>query len=112
MTLKSEVEDRNQNVKGTYIISSNLSNGKPYWLQEFGNQAIWFCKIFNNWKIGDVSNIGNSSGAKFLTHRGTAVNAPPNKAYPWKQFKNGNWKESKNIIVREGIIFGFFYDHD
>ena len=99
VALQGELSNKYQVCNGIYNLSSSLLNGKPFWLQEFGSQAIWFDNTYKNWKIGNISYLGMANGAKLLTHRGTAANALPNEISPWKYFENGTWVASNDVIV-------------
>jgi hypothetical protein len=98
--LKSKVGARWEDTEGVYKLSSNPVNGKAHWLQEAGSNALWFDKVFQNWKIGLVSGLGGST-CKVLTHRNTARHQP-HKAVPWIYYvKDGRWIGAEDIIVEE-----------
>ena len=85
--------------EGTYILGSNLLNGKPFWLQTTGTQAIWYDKVWKNWKIGEKSYLGSARGANFLTSKGTGETAEPHEVSTWKYFSNGAWIASTDINI-------------
>ena len=100
--LKGEVLVKWTDCVGIYNISHNLANEKFYWVQETGENALWYDPKYQNWKIGWLSRLGGSK-AKLLTQRNTASDLP-HIALPWKYMKNGVWIGTDNIIVAEGVL--------
>jgi len=104
VTLNGEVKERWEKSEGTYILAPNLLNDKPYWLKEAGLQAIWYDKVFKNWKIGDQSDLGTTT-SRLLTTKGTADTGLPHEVTPWKYLVNGAWTASTDIVIDEEDIY-------
>ena len=94
----NDVKEMWSTSEGIYILASTKVNGKNYWLQGGGTDAIWYDKAFKSWNLGGLSSLGNST-AKILTSQGTAVNSLPHEVTPWKLSVNGTWTASDDIIV-------------
>ena len=58
--------------EGTYtFIFCNCGrpvNGKPHWLQENGQNSLWYDKKFSNWKIGPKIYMGSSNCCMYSAH--------------------------------------------
>ena len=95
----NDVKEKFSTVEGIYILASTKVNGKPHWLQEGGTDAIWFDPVFNNWKLGSQSILGNAFGSKILTTKDSAEEMLPNEITPWLYSVNGSWTFSDDIVV-------------
>ena len=80
---------------GIYILSTSLVNGKPYWLQENGSDAIWYDKN-GHWNVGLESKLGQSE-AKAISS--LSQNSLPHELAPWKYYVNSAWTFSDDICV-------------
>ena len=73
----------------------NKVNGKPYWMQENGNNAIWY----NNgvWLIGKQTDLGT----EIAEIQSSDDVANPYQATKWTYVSknNGKWIESNDILV-------------
>ena len=73
----------------------NKVNGKPYWMQENGNNAIWY----NNgvWLIGKEADLGT----EIAEIQSSDDVANPYQATKWIYVSknNGKWIESNDILV-------------
>ena len=97
--LRGEAEEPLLGKEGSYYIPTQLNsnfNGKPYWIQKNGNNAIWYWA--GCWVIGKEVNLG--------THRAEIRSASDGVANPyqvtsWKYryFSHQDWIESNSIIV-------------
>ena len=74
---KGEAEESQLCKEGSYYLptqpKSNV-NGKPYWIQKNGNNAIWY--YYGVWVIGKEVNLG--------THRAEIRSASNNAANPYQ----------------------------
>ena len=86
--------------EGTYKLSLDIVNGKSYWMQEEGTNAIWFDKTFFNWKIGTKTGLGGTTSA--LYSNGNVDE--PQDATIWNYYilANKTWSESNDIEVYAG----------
>ena len=102
MAFRGEAEESQLCKEGSYYLptqpNSNV-NGKPYWIQENGNNAIWY--YYGVWVIGKEVNLG--------THRAEIRSASNGAANPyqvtsWKYcfFLNEEWIELNQMI----LLFG------
>ena len=57
--MKGDPKAAQSTLEGIYFISSDTTNGKPYWSQEEGPNAIWYAKSFREWTIASAENLGN-----------------------------------------------------
>ena len=48
--------------QGNYTIVQELINGFPYWVQQNGDNAIWFV---SSWVVGPETNLGQNYGGIF-----------------------------------------------
>jgi len=99
VALMNDVKEKFSIVEGIYILASTKVNGKPHWLQEGGTDAIWFDPVFNNWKLGSQSILGNAFGSKILTTKDSAEEMLPNEISPWLYTVKGTWTYSDDIVV-------------
>lgn len=60
--LTGEAQKFQQTKQGIYILQPNHINGKKYWLQPGGPNAIWYDKENpdQGWNIGPIGNLGSS----------------------------------------------------
>ena len=65
VTLDGGAKLAHSNREGHYIL-----NGKQYWIQDQGSNAIWFDKKFKKWRIGDVKHNGTSTSSLYSTFDG------------------------------------------
>ena len=56
--------------EGIYILCNcgRPVNGKPHWLQENGQNSLWYDKKFSNWKIGPKIYMGSSNCCMYSAH--------------------------------------------
>ena len=89
-------------LKGSIQLYSDSSlaegnvNGKPYWIQENGNNAIWYKN--GVWLIGKEINLGTDKAEIYSASNHVAN---PYQVVFWKyaSSKNGKWIESNDILV-------------
>ena len=62
VTLNGVVKDKQGGFAGTYQKASGLINGRSYYNQIDGDQALWWDKISNSWMIGDSCDLGSNIG--------------------------------------------------
>ena len=62
VTLNGVVKDKHGSKAGTYQKASDLINGRSYYNQIDGDQALWWDKITNVWMIGPSSYLGSNTG--------------------------------------------------
>ena len=84
--------------EGIYNISSNLTNGKPYWTEDKheANKALWYNAIYKLWLIGPTVNIGSNAG--FFYSQSTV----PYGTTKWYYWNNGYWNSTTTDVVIEG----------
>ena len=70
VTLANNVRIKYPSIEGTYLNPNSESknqdwksnplkiNGRSYWIQDNGLNAIWFDKKINQWNIGEKENLG------------------------------------------------------
>ena len=97
--LKGAAKDAHSSREGTYIIGSNLVNGKAYWIQESKSQsnAIWCDNKYRNWNIARIKYLGSTTAALYSPDDTVG----PFEATTWKYFKSG-WIESTDISILIG----------
>ena len=99
--LEGEAEDAlsDFDTEGTYIIGSNLVNGKAYWIQESKSQsnAIWYDNKYRNWNIAPIKNLGSTTAALYSPDDSVG----PFEATTWKYWKSG-WIKSTDIAILIG----------
>ena len=61
VTLSGVVKDKQGGFAGNYQKASGLINGRSYWNQMDGGNALWWNNIFNVWEIGNSSELGSNS---------------------------------------------------
>ena len=94
-------------LKGSIQLDSDSSlaegnvNGKPYWIQENGNNAIWYKN--GVWLIGKEIQMGTDnaeiySASNFVTNR-NPTNPYQVISWTYTSLKNGKWIESNDILV-------------
>ena len=96
VTLKGEAKDAQSTRAGIYIRGPKLVNGKSYWLQDSGTNAIWFDKAKGNWNIGPKDDLGGSLAGIATTDKVVS----PQEATTW-QYSNNGWIKSDDILVYE-----------
>ena len=99
MALRGEAEEPLLGKEGSYNIPtqpySNF-NGKPYWIQKNGNNAIWYWA--GGWVIGKEVNLGTHRAQIYSGSDGVAN---PYQVTSWKYryFSHQDWIESNSIVV-------------
>ena len=99
MKIRGEAEETLLCKEGSYYIptlpNSNV-NGKPYWIQKNGNNAIWY--YWGGWVIGKEVNLGTHRAEIRSISNGVAN---PYQVTSWKYrfFIHEDWIESNDIVV-------------
>ena len=113
MVLINDVKDTWNTCEGIYYLAPTKLNEKQFWLQNGGNNAIWYDEIYKNWKLGIKSKIGTSTPAKLMTVTSDTGTKLPHETL-WKYRTNNfwtRWIQSDDILVtlvEGGIVLGFF----
>ena len=87
VTLDGGAKLAHSNREGHYIM-----NGKQYWIQDQGSNAIWYDK--DSWNIGDKEHLGTSNCSLYSTKN----TKRPEEATTWMYAKNGGWLPTSNIF--------------
>ena len=96
--------------QGIYSSSKGKEkNGRKYWEQKDGNQAIWYSEYYNDWLIGNIDQLGTIySDVSSWTDLSTPCpyNEKNNK---WKYKINYTWIETidgaiKFKCIDEGML--------
>ena len=91
VTFKNDVMHRQRGRNGTYILQTDSAkvNGKDFWIQDRNDDrnAIWFDKIHNNWKIGDLKDIGKNFSGILSANIASELH----KVTSWKYCKEDEW---------------------
>ena len=82
LILKSKAYKYQSEREGRYYLIPKLINDYKFWLQQNGNNAIWFNKEAKNWVVGAVDCLG---GTKFCI-------SGPNDNCLWPSKIHGPWK--------------------
>ena len=100
ITLNNETKDAQGSRAGNYILAPNMVNGKKYWLQNGGTDAMWYCKN-GLLAIGLQSNIGIGGCTCGLHAPGDSTG--PETETGWK-YSNSGWYDSKDndVLVELG----------
>ena len=98
VALRGDAKETQLDKEGSYYMNIqyiNKVNGKPYWMQENGNNAIWY----NNgvWLIGKQTDLGT----EIAEIQSSDDVANPYQATKWTYVSknNGKWIESNDILV-------------
>ena len=84
---------------GTYILESNLVNGKAYWIQDTKSNALWYDKKYGFWLIGKIVDVG-SLKARIYSPNDTLG---PLEVTTWLYYSNHSWIESTDIAILPGM---------
>ena len=100
MKIRGDAEKSQLCKEGSYYLptqpNSNV-NGKPYWIQKNGNNAIWYLHGF--WRIGKEVNLGTVIAEIYSTSNDAAN---PYQVTSWKYISSNkqiNWIKSNDISV-------------
>ena len=101
VTLTGAVKERWPTSEGTYTLGPSLLNRQPYWLKKDGEQAIWYDKDWDNWKMAGQSHLWTST-SRMLTTKDSAEDGAqlPHRITPWKYMVDGAWTASSEIKVQ------------
>ena len=95
VTLEGGAKSAHSNRQGLYTLSSILVNGKQYWIQDQGSNAIWYDKKFKKWRIGDKQYNGTSTSSLHSTDD-TLISE---KATSWNYWnEDGGWMSTSNMF--------------
>ena len=97
--MKGAAKDVWHNLEGTYILGTNLVNGKAHWIQEGGSNALWHYKKYRFWLIGNIDKLGRLKASIYSPDDSIG----PLEATTWKYLDNGKWIESTDIAILQGI---------
>ena len=89
MVLKNDVLASKDSLQGIYGVYQT-TNGRTSW--KSASKAIWFVPHWNDWVIGDLSNIG--TGIRELKSEGDQGDRSPSDV------PNNEWNEDGDIIVQ------------
>ena len=97
VTLDGGAKLAHSNREGHYIL-----NGKQYWIQDQGSNAIWFDKKFKKWRIGDVKHNGTSTSSLYSTNLALV----PENVTAWKYWNDdGGWMSTSNVFGTLSMYF-------
>ena len=107
--MKDEAKDApgSRSGEGIYIRGPNEVNGKYYWIQEGGSNALWYVASKNSWLIGNKEQLGKYAGFIYSSDG----SAGPLEANTWKYYNGDKWIDGSNIITissNEGLNH-FYY---
>ena len=95
VTLEGGAKSTHSNRQGLYTLTSILVNGKQYWIQDQGSNAIWYDKKFKKWRIGDKQHNGTSTSSLHSTDDALV----PEKATAWNYWnEDGGWMSTSNMF--------------
>ena len=81
--------------EGHYTLASTAVNGKQYWIQDQGSNAIWYDKKFKKWRIGDKQYNGTSTSSLHSTDDALISE----KATSWNYWnEDGGWMSTSNMF--------------
>ena len=103
--MRKKWEKWNWRSDGIYVLNSSSVNGKPYWLQENGIDAIWYDKQ-GHWNIGFKSSLGQT---KAKATSSISQSKLPHELTPWKYYVNGAWIASDGIHVDESKLVSLYF---
>ena len=81
--------------EGIYIRGPNEVNGKYYWIQEGGSNALWYGALKDYLLIGNKEQLGKYAG--FIYSSDGSVG--PLEAKTWKYFSGDKWIDGSNMIT-------------
>ena len=97
VTLDGGAKLAHSNREGHYIL-----NGKQYWIQDQGSNAIWFDKNSKKWRIGDVKHNGTSTSSLYSTNLALV----PENVTAWKYWNDdGGWMSTSNVFGTLSMYF-------
>ena len=101
ITLDGDAKVVHGQTEGAYTLKSTLPNGKQYWRQVQGSDAIWYDNEFQNWKIGPLEHLGTSM-CKLKSKETNTKN--PEEATTWLYVNNDDeWMPTSNIFESSGM---------
>ena len=88
--------------QGNYTLVQELINGFPYWVQQNGEQAIWFgLTSYPSWVAGDAIDLGTTKGGIFGPY---GVDFWPTQIIDGYEYWDGSsWQyfSSSDLILRD-----------
>ena len=95
VTLDGDAKLAQSDSEGLYTLASSPVNGKEYWIQDQGSNAIWYDNEDpKNWVLGPKKNLGSGIFNLYSTNDTTG----PEEARTWNYNRNGEWKPTSNIF--------------
>ena len=92
--LKNAAKDAQGFRKGIYFLGPNTVNGKHYWIQKGGSNALWYISL-GSWLIGPKDSLGKDM-AGILSYDGSAG---PLEAKTWNYTSGGKWIDGSDMIT-------------
>ena len=105
--MKGDAKYAQSTREGAYILTSNLINGKPHWIQNSKRNAIWYNIDFGVWNIGLLKNLGSIKTG--IVSLDSTNNTSPIEATTWAYVKNGKWitAPADSVMVEEDFNIPF-----
>ena len=99
VTIKGETKELkvSSGVQGIYVLGPNSINGKSYWLQESGSNAIWYGIL--GWGIGSKDAMVSSRLASIISSKYVAS---PQLATTWQYFDGSKFTQLEDVLVEPG----------
>ena len=96
-------------IEGTYILETDLVNGKAHWIQDSISKlyALWYDKKYGDWNIGKIGNLGSSTASIYSPDNSSG----PHEATTWKYTNGSKWIESTDIAILQGIRHVWFISY-
>ena len=101
LDLSGDVETKHYTTQGYYLLAESNLNGYPYWIQQYGDNAIWLTKSwYSGWTVGHEDYLGQDYSGII----------GPNEIFEWpslisdgfKYWNGAVWKTaSSNLIIFE-----------
>ena len=87
--------------EGIYtLVSGRLVNGKSYWKQEHGPNALWFGKQNSDWNIGYKDYLGHEDNANIYSN--AMISGPlvgPHETTAWNYFDELDPIQTSHLVV-------------
>merc|ERR1712012_194087 len=83
IVLKNDVKDEWSEIEGKYTLKLVKVSGKPIWVDEDEDNAIWYDDDDNTWNLGSVSNVDTSTVA-LLSEEANEDTLPHEISWKWK----------------------------
>ena len=101
VTLDGDAKLAQSHTEGIYTVASMPKNGKQYWIQDQGSNAIWYEKEKKDWLIGRKEDLGTDICSLYSRNDTTG----PEEATTWKYLENGRWMSTSNIVRSLGMYY-------